>query len=129
MVTPKPYQDPHPPALDGGDVARVVGRRRVEPARPAVVLDHAAAREDGGSRSGAYREAWNSPDAKPISDVATNKVAAYTLVHCAETNDQARDNGVWESVAWWYQNIAEFTLEWELPHLEPAGAGRPRSRC
>jgi alkanesulfonate monooxygenase SsuD/methylene tetrahydromethanopterin reductase-like flavin-dependent oxidoreductase (luciferase family) len=52
--------------------------------------------------------------------VATNKVAAYTLVHCAETNDQARENGVWESVAWWYQNIAEFTLNWELPHLDPA---------
>jgi alkanesulfonate monooxygenase SsuD/methylene tetrahydromethanopterin reductase-like flavin-dependent oxidoreductase (luciferase family) len=68
----------------------------------------------------AYREAWNSPDAKPISDVATNKVAAYTLVHCAETNQQARDNGVWESVAWWYQNIAQFTLDWELPHLDPA---------
>ena len=74
-----------------------------------------------------YRDAWNSPDAKPISDVATNKVAAYTLVHCAETNDQARDNGVWESVAWWYQNIAEFTLKWELPHLPPE-ARRQRSR-
>ena len=60
------------------------------------------------------------PDAKPITDVATNKVAAYTLVHCAETNDQARDNGVWESVAWWYQNLAQFTLDWELPHLDPA---------
>src|SRR4029078_6838107 len=65
----------------------------------------------------AYREAWNSPEAKPISDVATNKVAAYTLVHCAETEQQAVDNGVWESVAWWYQNIAQFTLDWELPHL------------
>ena len=38
----------------------------------------------------AYREAWNSPEAKPITDVATNKVAAYTLVHCAETEQQAR---------------------------------------
>ena len=32
----------------------------------------------------AYRDAWNSPEAKPITDVATNKVAAYTLVHCAD---------------------------------------------
>jgi alkanesulfonate monooxygenase SsuD/methylene tetrahydromethanopterin reductase-like flavin-dependent oxidoreductase (luciferase family) len=59
-------------------------------------------------------------NAKPLTDVQTNKVAAYTLVHCAETNDQARDNGVWDSVAWWYQNIAQFTLDWELPHLSPA---------
>jgi hypothetical protein len=22
-------------------------------------------------------------------------------------------------VLWWYQNLAEFTIEWELPHLPP----------
>ena len=30
---------------------------------------------------------------------------------------QAEDNGIWDSVWWWYKNLAEFTLEWELPHL------------
>lgn len=24
-----------------------------------------------------------------------------------------------DSVAWWYANLARFTLEWELPHLAP----------
>ena len=31
--------------------------------------------------------------------------------------EQAEANGIWKSVAWWYQHLAEFTLEWELPHL------------
>ena len=48
----------------------------------------------------------------------TNKrIGAYTLVHCADSAEQAEENGVWANVDWWYQNLAEFTLEWELPHL------------
>ena len=30
---------------------------------------------------------------------------------------QAEANGIWESVWWWYKNLAEFTLEWELPNV------------
>src|SRR4030095_8388974 len=67
----------------------------------------------------AYRDAWYSPEAKPISDVATDKVAAYTLVHCAESTEQAEANNIWESVAWWYQKIAEFNLQYELPEIPP----------
>jgi alkanesulfonate monooxygenase SsuD/methylene tetrahydromethanopterin reductase-like flavin-dependent oxidoreductase (luciferase family) len=58
--------------------------------------------------------------AKPLTDVSTNKVAAYTLVHCADSMEQAEANGVWKSVGWWYQNLAQFTIEWELPHLSKA---------
>ena len=36
-----------PARLDGGDLGRLVGGRRLEPARAAVVLDHATARQDG----------------------------------------------------------------------------------
>src|SRR5919204_218174 len=25
--------------------------------------------------------------------------------------------GIWDSVWWWYKNLAEFTLEWEFPHF------------
>jgi alkanesulfonate monooxygenase SsuD/methylene tetrahydromethanopterin reductase-like flavin-dependent oxidoreductase (luciferase family) len=32
---------------------------------------------------------------------------------------EAEEAGIWESVLWWYQNLAEFTIEWELPHLPP----------
>jgi alkanesulfonate monooxygenase SsuD/methylene tetrahydromethanopterin reductase-like flavin-dependent oxidoreductase (luciferase family) len=119
LITPKPYQDPHPPAwmaATSEGSSAVAGSNQLGLLSFSIMqpLDKMAA------QIRAYRDAWNSPEAKPISDVATNKVAAYTLVHCAETNDQARDNGVWDSVAWWYQNIAQFTLDWELPHLDPA---------
>ena len=49
LVTPKPFQDPAPAGLDGRDLGGFVGRRRLEPARAALVLDHAAARQDGGA--------------------------------------------------------------------------------
>ncbi len=118
LITPKPYQDPHPPcwmAATSEGSSAVAGSNQLGLLSFSIMqpLDKMAA------QIVAYRDAWNDPSAKPISDVATNKVAAYTLVHCAETNQQARDNGVWDSVAWWYQNIAEFTLNWELPHLSP----------
>ena len=44
-------------------------------------------------------------------------MAAYTLVHCADTMAQCEANGIWESVWWWYKNLAEFTLEWEFPNI------------
>ena len=47
LITPKPVQDPHPPcwmAATSKGSAAVAGRPR---ARPAVLLDHAAARRDG----------------------------------------------------------------------------------
>ena len=31
--------------------------------------------------------------------------------------DEAAAYGLWDSVNWWYRNLAEFTLKWELPHL------------
>ena len=66
----------------------------------------------------AYRAAQQR--AKPLTDVATNRVAAYTLVHCADSMADAEANEIWQSVGWWYQNLAEFTMDWELPHLKTA---------
>ena len=62
-----------------------------------------------------YRTAAANPE--PITRVTTNKVAAYTLVHCAESMQQCEANGIWDSVWWWYKHLAEFTIEWELPNL------------
>jgi alkanesulfonate monooxygenase SsuD/methylene tetrahydromethanopterin reductase-like flavin-dependent oxidoreductase (luciferase family) len=62
-----------------------------------------------------YREA--SARAKPLTRVLNNRVAAYTLVHCADSMQQAEQNRVWDSVWWWYKNLAEFTIEWEFPNM------------
>ena len=119
LVTPKPVQYPHPPcwmaATTEGSSA-VAGRNQLGLLSFSIMqpLDKMAAQIK------AYREAYDSPEAKPLSDVATNKVAAYTLVHCADSMQQAEANGIWESVGWWYRSIAEFTLEWEFPNLPEA---------
>ena len=119
MVTPKPVQYPHPPcwmaATTEGSSA-VAGANQLGLLSFSIMqpLDRMAAQIK------AYREAWNSPDAKPITAVANNRVAAYTLVHCAESMEQAQENGIWESVGWWYRSIAEFTLEWEFPNVPKA---------
>ena len=44
-----------PAGLDGRDVGGFVGRRRLEPARPALVFDHATARQDGSADPGVPR--------------------------------------------------------------------------
>ena len=118
MVTPKPFQDPHPPAwmaATSEGSSAVAGQNQLGLLSFSIMqpLDKMAA------QIRAYNEAWDSPGSAPISDVSTRKVAAYTLVHCAETNQQAADNGIWDSVGWWYQNIAQFTLDWEMPHFSP----------
>jgi alkanesulfonate monooxygenase SsuD/methylene tetrahydromethanopterin reductase-like flavin-dependent oxidoreductase (luciferase family) len=114
VVTPKPFQDPHPPAwmaatsLDSCEIAGGLGLGMLSFSimQPLDKMAEQVAR---------YRKA--AADATPITDVTTNKVAAYTLVHCAETKQQAIDNGIWDSVAWWYQNLAQFTLDWEFPNI------------
>ncbi len=114
MVTPKPFQDPHPPcwmAATSTGSAAVAGRNGLGLLSFSIMQPL----ETMAQVIRDYRAA--SADPKPLTQVTTNKVAAYTLVHCAESIEQAEANGVWDSVAWWYQNLAQFTLDWELPHL------------
>jgi alkanesulfonate monooxygenase SsuD/methylene tetrahydromethanopterin reductase-like flavin-dependent oxidoreductase (luciferase family) len=114
VVTPKPVQDPHPPcwmAATSASSAGVAGHAGLGLLSFSILqpLDSMA------NQIRQYRAAAANPE--PLTRVTTNKVAAYTLVHCAPTMAAAEDNGIWESVWWWYKNLAEFTLEWELPNV------------
>jgi alkanesulfonate monooxygenase SsuD/methylene tetrahydromethanopterin reductase-like flavin-dependent oxidoreductase (luciferase family) len=114
MVTPKPYQFPHPPAwmaASSEDTARMAGRDGVGLLCFSIMqpLDRLKTIID------AYREEQRS--AQPITSVHTNKVGVYTLVHCTESRDKFGTNRVPESMWWWYQSVAQFTLDWELAHL------------
>jgi alkanesulfonate monooxygenase SsuD/methylene tetrahydromethanopterin reductase-like flavin-dependent oxidoreductase (luciferase family) len=116
VVTPKPVQDPHPPcwmAATSDGSAEVAG----ENALGLLSFSIMQPLERMAQQIEAYRKAQLR--AQPLTDVATNKVAAYTLVHCADSMAEAEANGIWKSVAWWYQNLAQFTLDWELVHLSP----------
>ena len=117
LVTPKPFQDPHPPCWMA---ATSEGSAEVAGANGLGMLSFSIMQplEQMARQVVAYRKAAST--AKPLTDVTTNRVAAYTLVHCAESMQQAEANGIWDSVAWWYQNLAQFTLDWELVHLSDA---------
>jgi alkanesulfonate monooxygenase SsuD/methylene tetrahydromethanopterin reductase-like flavin-dependent oxidoreductase (luciferase family) len=116
MVTPKPYQYPHPPAwmaastessatLAGENGCGLLCFSIMQPLdRLKEVID-------------AYRKAQER--AVPVTSVHTNKVGIYTLVHCAESRDIFDTNRLWESMWWWYKGIAEFHLKWEMAHLTP----------
>ena len=62
-----------------------------------------------------YRE--QAADPTPLTRVTTNQVSAYTLVHCVDDEQQLEENRLYDSVWWWYQHLAEFTLQWEFPHF------------
>jgi alkanesulfonate monooxygenase SsuD/methylene tetrahydromethanopterin reductase-like flavin-dependent oxidoreductase (luciferase family) len=115
MVTPKPVQDPHPPAWMA---ATSDGSAQVAGSLGLGLLSFSILQpiQKMAKHIAQYREGAANP--KPITRVTTNKVAAYTLVHCAETMEQCEKNGIWDSVWWWYKNLAEFTIEWELPHMK-----------
>ncbi|MEY9887262.1 alkanesulfonate monooxygenase SsuD/methylene tetrahydromethanopterin reductase-like flavin-dependent oxidoreductase (luciferase family) [Catenulispora sp. MAP5-51] len=114
MVTPKPVQDPHPPcwmAATSEGSSAVAGEKGLGLLSFSILQPiHKMA-----EHIRLYRAAAAAP--KPITRVTTNRVAAYTLVHCEESMAKCEESGIWDSVWWWYKNIAEFTAEWELPHL------------
>jgi alkanesulfonate monooxygenase SsuD/methylene tetrahydromethanopterin reductase-like flavin-dependent oxidoreductase (luciferase family) len=117
MVTPKPVQDPHPPcwmAATSDGSAAVAGSLGLGLLSFSIMQPIQRMAEHIRQ----YREAAANPT--PLTRVTTNKVAAYTLVHCADSMEKAEENGIWESVWWWYKNLAEFTLEWEMPHFSEA---------
>jgi alkanesulfonate monooxygenase SsuD/methylene tetrahydromethanopterin reductase-like flavin-dependent oxidoreductase (luciferase family) len=121
MVTPKPYQYPHPPvwmAASSADSARLAGEnglgllcfsilQPLSKLKPLVDL---------------YRDAQTR--AKPLTSVATDKVGIYTLVHCAESRSKFETNRLWESMWWWYATVAQFSIKWELSHLSPEDQAR-----
>lgn len=114
MVTPKPYQYPHPPcwlAASSEESIRIAGRNALGLLCFSIMqpLDKLAA------LIRAYRE--EQENAQPLTSVRTNKVGVYTLVHCTQDRRDFETNRVWESIMWWYRGTAEFILKWEMAHL------------
>ncbi len=116
-ITPKPYQDPHPPAWMAAvspDSVELAGRLGLGMLSLTIMqpVDELA------KRIAIYREASaNCTD--PITRVKNNKAAPYTLVHCVESMEEAESYGVWDSVGWWYDHMAQFIIDWELPPNMP----------
>jgi len=117
MVTPKPYQYPHPPvwmACNNEDGARIAGRDGLG------MLCFSTLQPLG--KLGPVIKAYHDAQAEmvPLTQVITNKIGTYTLVHCAESRRDFEQNRLWDSMWWWYKGIAEFMLKWEFAHLSEA---------
>ena len=113
-ITPKPYQDPHPPCWvacvsdESVDLAARFGLGMLS-LTIHLPVDTLAARIQR------YRKL--SAAATPLTRVVNNRVAPYTLVHCAANMAEADSYDVWGSVAWWYTHLIDFAIEWELPPM------------
>jgi alkanesulfonate monooxygenase SsuD/methylene tetrahydromethanopterin reductase-like flavin-dependent oxidoreductase (luciferase family) len=117
IQTPKPYQDPHPPVWQ----AAASEKSAVSAGEHGLGLLHLSLVqpvEKMADTIRAYRSAQAM--ARPedmLTRVKNDRVGAYTLVHCYDDPDAAAAYGLWTSVNWWYKNLAEFTLQWELAGL------------
>jgi alkanesulfonate monooxygenase SsuD/methylene tetrahydromethanopterin reductase-like flavin-dependent oxidoreductase (luciferase family) len=117
IQTPKPFQDPHPPVWQ----AAATERSAVSAGELGLGLLHLSLVqpvEKMADTIRAYRASQSM--ARPedmLTRVKNDRVGAYTLVHCYDDPDEAAAYGLWKAVNWWYQSLAEFTLQWELAML------------
>jgi len=114
MVTPKPFQDPHPPcwmAAVSEESAAVAGANSLGMLLLSILRPLSKLSEQIRQ----YRDAERT--AIPLTQVKNNRIAAYTLVHCVENPAELERNKAWESVWWWYRSLAEFVLKWEYPNF------------
>jgi alkanesulfonate monooxygenase SsuD/methylene tetrahydromethanopterin reductase-like flavin-dependent oxidoreductase (luciferase family) len=115
VQSPKPFQDPHPPVW----LAAASETSAANAGRGGIGLLSFALLQPLQKMAGvieSYREAQLT--AEPITRVRNDRAGAFTLVHCTDGMDDAAGYGLWDSVRWWYQSAAEFTLKWELDLLE-----------
>ncbi|MHC5261884.1 LLM class flavin-dependent oxidoreductase [Streptomyces sp. UC4497] len=115
FITPRPFQDPHPPAwlaAASSQSAHNAGKLGLGLLSFALMQPV----EKMAEQIAVYR-AGQAECVEPLPRATNDRVGAYTLVHCTDDPEEAARYGLWESVKWWYQNLAEFTLEWELAHL------------
>jgi alkanesulfonate monooxygenase SsuD/methylene tetrahydromethanopterin reductase-like flavin-dependent oxidoreductase (luciferase family) len=88
-IIPKPLQKPHPPlwcASTGPETHEVAGRKGVGLLSFTLLVDP----EELKRRIGIYRDGLAR--AKPVGKFINDRAATFTMVHCAETNKEAREN-------------------------------------
>jgi alkanesulfonate monooxygenase SsuD/methylene tetrahydromethanopterin reductase-like flavin-dependent oxidoreductase (luciferase family) len=116
MQMPKPVQDPHPRpwlAASSAGSAENAGRNGVG------LLSFALVRplDDMKEHIRIYREAQQACQ-QPLTRIQNNRVGVYTMVHCCDDLDEAAATySLFDSLAYWYTHLAQFTLEWEFPNL------------
>ena len=109
-ILPKPHQKPHPPlwmAATTPESFPLAG----ELGLGALGLTILVPLEEVAERVQSYRKAIKN--AKPIGAFVNNQVGAYTMVHCAESKQEAIDNGFYDAVYWWFDRSIELRSAWD----------------
>ena len=94
---PKPLQQPHPPlwvASTSPDSHEMAGRNGLG----LLSFTIGVPPEELAARIQLYRDGLK--EAKPIGKFVNPRAATFTMVHCADTNEQARQNAA-ESIVWY----------------------------
>ena len=129
-VIPKPYQKPHPPlwqACSSPASFEQAGRNGVG----ALGITLWASLDQVAEWIGLYREALK--DCDPVGEFVNDQVAFFTFVHCADSEQEAMENGCAEAAAWYtngaftfFEATESFVLtarELEAVAADPAGGG------
>ncbi len=110
-VIPRPLQKPHPPlwcASTGPETHELAGRMGLGLLSFTLLVGP----EELERRVGLYRSGLK--EAKPVGAFVNNCAATFTLVHCAETNKEAKENAS-ESMVWYVRKAFEYVgsvLQW-----------------
>ena len=102
-VHPKPLQQPHPPlwmASTSPESHAIAGRHGVG----LLSFTIGVPPEELAGRIGLYRAGLK--EAKPIGKFVNPRAATFTMVHCAETNEEAKENAA-ESILWYLRKSTE----------------------
>jgi len=102
-VLPKPLQKPHPPlwmASTSPASHEIAGRKGVG----LLSFTIGVSPDELAGRIALYRAGLK--EAKPVGKFVNDRAATFTMVHCAETDDEARRNAA-ESVMWYFRRSIE----------------------
>ncbi|MCL0101719.1 LLM class flavin-dependent oxidoreductase [Dehalococcoidia bacterium] len=114
-VIPKPYQNPHPPlwmASTSPDSWALAGERQVG----ALGLTVLSRVEELEKPIGDYRKSYKQ--GKPVGAFGNDQVRLFTIVHCAETDEKAMENGGGDAAVWYVGYILNMLLRWEIEAQE-----------
>jgi alkanesulfonate monooxygenase SsuD/methylene tetrahydromethanopterin reductase-like flavin-dependent oxidoreductase (luciferase family) len=130
-VIPKPYRKPHPPlwqACSSPASFEQAGRNGVG----ALGVTLWASMEEVAEMIHLYREAIRT-QCKPVGSFVNNQVAFFTFVHCADSEQEAMENGAARAAAWYTNGSFSFfeakdhfiktAVELEALAKDPAGGG------
>jgi len=117
MITPKPWQDPHPPcwmAVTSDSSAAVAGENGLGMLAMSILNPLEKVAELVASYRAAHR------NCNPLTDVINSNAAVYTLVCCVEDRADLEKYRVWDGLSWWYTSVIDFQLKWEWNNISEA---------